>query len=146
MSRGPGAVAVVIDSQSVKGADTVPVTSRGWDQAKKVNGRKRHLACETKGLPVAIRVTAADVTDRAAARELLWRLRILHPELTIAWADSAYSGALVEWAAQFLDLTVNVVTPPRITTGVHQPREAAFHGRATRATQARRHRRSVLAA
>jgi hypothetical protein len=34
----------VIDSQSVRAADTVARTSRGWDNAKKVNGRKRHRA------------------------------------------------------------------------------------------------------
>ena len=33
--------AAVIDSQSVRAADTVPKASRGWDNAKKVNGRKR---------------------------------------------------------------------------------------------------------
>jgi hypothetical protein len=38
----PGAA--VIDSQSVRAADTVPKASRGWDNAKKVNGRKRHIA------------------------------------------------------------------------------------------------------
>jgi transposase len=30
----------IIDSQSVKGADTVPRTSRGYDANKKINGRK----------------------------------------------------------------------------------------------------------
>lgn len=29
----------IIDSQSVKGADTVPCTSRGYDANKKINGR-----------------------------------------------------------------------------------------------------------
>jgi len=30
--------AAIIDSQSVRAADTVPKASRGWDNAKKVNG------------------------------------------------------------------------------------------------------------
>lgn len=56
-----------------------------------------------------ILVTPADRSDRDVARELLWRLRILHPELAVAWADSAYSGVLVGWAHEFLGLTLNVV-------------------------------------
>lgn len=113
IGRPPGAVAVVIDSQSVKGAETVGKSTRGYDAGKKINGRKRHLAVDSKGLPVLIRVTPADLTDRDAARELLWRLRIMHPELVLAWADSAYSGALVTWAEQFLGITIKVVSPPR---------------------------------
>jgi len=41
--------AAVIDSQSVRAADTVPKASGGWDNAK-VNGRKRHIAVDTTGL------------------------------------------------------------------------------------------------
>jgi transposase len=51
--------AAVIDSQSVRAADTVPRTSRGWDNAKKVNGRKRHIAVDTSGLLLAVVITAA---------------------------------------------------------------------------------------
>lgn len=39
MGRAPGAVATVIDSQSVKAAETVGKDSRGYDGAKKINGR-----------------------------------------------------------------------------------------------------------
>ncbi|MBF6066379.1 IS5 family transposase [Nocardia terpenica] len=109
MGRPPGAVAVVIDSQSVKGAETVGKSTRGYDAGKKINGRKRHLAVDSKGLPVLIRVTPASTTDRDGARELLWRLRIMHPELVQVWADSAYGGSLVEWAERFLRIKVKVV-------------------------------------
>jgi putative transposase len=37
--RDPEPTAAVIDSQSVRAADTVPRATRGWDNAKKVNGR-----------------------------------------------------------------------------------------------------------
>ncbi|MGC0422717.1 transposase [Embleya sp. AB8] len=49
MGRSPGAVATVIDSQSVKAAETVGKDSRGYDGAKRINGRKRHLVVDTKG-------------------------------------------------------------------------------------------------
>src|SRR6266700_824369 len=42
--RDPEPTAAIIDSQSVRAADTVPKATRGWDNAKKVNGRKRHIA------------------------------------------------------------------------------------------------------
>ena len=66
--------AAVIDSQSVRAADTVPKATRGWDQAKKINGRKRHIAVDTAGLLLAVVVTAASTQDRDGARPLLWNL------------------------------------------------------------------------
>jgi transposase len=60
----------IIDSQSVRAADTVPKQSRGFDAAKKVNGRKRHLAVDTLGLLLVVLVTAASVQDRDGARPL----------------------------------------------------------------------------
>lgn len=77
------------------------------------NGRKRHLVVDTKGLPLFIMVTPADMTDRNAAKEVLFRLRLMHPEITIVWADSAYAGQLVTWAKTYLNLTIKTVSRPR---------------------------------
>lgn len=41
-----------------------------------------------------VMVTPADLHDAAAAKEVLFRLRLMHPEITIVWADSAYAGKL----------------------------------------------------
>src|SRR6266536_295579 len=65
--RDPEPTAAIIDSQSVRAADTVPKATRGWDNAKKVNGRKRHIAVDSMGLLLAVVITAASVQDRAAA-------------------------------------------------------------------------------
>ena len=46
-------------------------SSRGWDNAKKVNGRKRHIAVDTTGLLLEILATPASVQDRDGARPLL---------------------------------------------------------------------------
>jgi transposase len=112
MGRCPNAVTLVIDSQSVKAAETVSKATRGYDAAKAVNGRKRHLAVDTKGLLVDVLVTPADITDRAAARLLLARLRIAHPEITLVWADSAYGGELEKWAKDELGLTMRISRRP----------------------------------
>ena len=42
--RKPQPTAAVIDSQSVRAADTVPKATRGWDNAEKVNGPYLELA------------------------------------------------------------------------------------------------------
>jgi len=107
--RNPAPSAAVIDSQSVRAADTVPRASRGWDAGKKVNGRKRHIAVDTLGLLLAVLVTAACVQDRDAARPLLWRLRAGYRGIRWVWADGGYAGKLVAWAASVLHVVVDIV-------------------------------------
>ena len=53
---------LIIDAQSVKNTDTA--MEKGDDAGKKVSGIKRHIAVDTQGLPHALAVTTADVTDR----------------------------------------------------------------------------------
>jgi putative transposase len=89
----------MIDSQSARAADTVPRATRGWDNAKKVNGRKRHIAVDTMGLLLAVVITAASVQDRDGARPLLWNLRRACRRVRLAWADAVYTGRLTAWAA-----------------------------------------------
>lgn len=67
---------------------------------------------DTRDLPLLVMVTPADLTDRDAAKEVLFCLRLMHPEITVVWADSAYAGQLVEWAKTTLKLTINVVSRP----------------------------------
>ncbi|GGZ29382.1 IS5 family transposase [Streptomyces poonensis] len=105
----PRTVAVILDSQSVKGAETVSQDTRGFDGGKLVNGRKRHLAVDMRGLPLSVMVTKASPHDSVPARDLLFRLMSTHPELATAWADSAYGGPLIEWADSFLGLTLKTV-------------------------------------
>ena len=110
--RSPAPTAAIIDSQSVKAADTVGKDSRGYDAGKKVEGRKRHLAVDVMGLILAVAVTAASVQDRDGARPLLWRLAASFRAVTLIWADGAYAGKLVIWAAGTLHRTVRIVKRP----------------------------------
>ena len=57
----------IVDAQSVKNTDTAE--EKGYDAGKKVSGIKRHIAVDTNGLPHAISVTTANVTDREGALE-----------------------------------------------------------------------------
>ena len=90
----------VIGSQSVRAADTVPRASRGWDNAKKVNGRKRHIAVDTMGLVLAVVIAAASVQDRGGAWPLLWNLHRASAKVLLVWADAGYTAIrLAAWAA-----------------------------------------------
>lgn len=100
--------AAIIDSQSVRAADTVPATSRGWNNGKKVGGRKRHVAVDCLGLLLAVVVTAASMQDRDGAHPLLALLRERFSSISLAWADGGYAGRLVVWVAKTLRLAVTV--------------------------------------
>jgi transposase len=101
--------AAIIDSQSVRASGWVSRATKGYDAAKKVHGRKRHLATDTCGLLLDILVTPASVQDRDGGRQLLWRLGRHLPTIRLVWADAGYAGKLVTWAAQFLTLTLAIV-------------------------------------
>ena len=59
----------IIDAQSVQNADTAE--NRGYDAGKKVSGIKRHIVVDTMGLPHAVLVTTANVTDREGAIQMI---------------------------------------------------------------------------
>jgi putative transposase len=62
-----------VASQSVDA--TCGGEQRGRDNAKNVDGRKRHLVVDSMGLLLAVLVTAANVDDAKAAQELFGRLQ-----------------------------------------------------------------------
>jgi transposase len=115
--RHPLPTAAVIDSASVRGADTVPARSRGYDAGKKVNGRKRHLAVDTGGLLLAVVVTIAGLQDRDGAHRLLTALRAKFSTIGLVWADGGYAGRLVDWAQAVLAFAVTIVKRTDDLTG-----------------------------
>jgi transposase len=120
--RNPEPTAAVIDSQSVKAAETVASASRGYDAGKKVSGRKRHIAVDTIGLLLTVLVTAAGVQDRDGAKPLLWNLRHAFRAIKLAWADSGYAGKLVTWAKTALKLKLEIVKRTELHKFVVLPR------------------------
>jgi transposase len=81
---------VLVDSQSVKNTDTAE--EKGYDGGKKVSGIKRHIAVDTNGLPHAILVTTANVTDRDGAIELFESNKEKLCTVTNAMFDGGYTG------------------------------------------------------
>lgn len=83
---------------------------RGYDGAKKVNGRKRHLLVDTNGLVMKAKVHPADLADREGARVLLERVGESFPGLRHLWADAGYRGAeLRRWITEQLGLSLEIV-------------------------------------
>ncbi len=110
--RDPMASAGIVDAQSVKGADTVGASSRGYDAGKKTNGRKRHIVTDTVGLLVVVLVTAASVQDRDGGRLVLNRARMAMPSIVLVWADGGYAGKLLAHALRYLRIAVQIVKTP----------------------------------
>jgi transposase len=121
--RDPQPSAGVIDSQSVKGADTVGRDSRGYDAGKKVNGRKRFIVTDTLGLLVGVTVLAASWQDRDGAKTALLGVYLSTP-IRYVFADQGFAGRLVDWAQRTLRMVIDIVRKPAAQRGfeVHPKR------------------------
>jgi putative transposase len=86
---------------------------RGFDPAKKVEGRKRHLLVDTEGLVLNAKVHSAKVPDADGIRVLLERVRGRLARLSHLWVDAGYQGRGRRWAEEVLGLSVEVVGKPK---------------------------------
>lgn len=102
----------IVDSQSVKGADTVGAASRGFDAGKRINGRKRHIVVDTIGLLLVVMVSAASVQDRNGGESILERLHRALGSVRHIFADGGYQGTLIDLAKRSWEIVVEVVKKP----------------------------------
>lgn len=102
-----------VDSQSVDTSGGGEL--RGRDNAKNVNGRKRHIVVDSMGLLLlAVFVTAADVDDARAATTVFARLEGQPMGKVVRmFADSKYHNhALYEWVQEHADWNLEIVRRP----------------------------------
>ena len=96
---------------------------RGWDAAKRLKGRKRHVAVDTQGRLLGVVVQAADIQDADGLWDLLKRVRPLYPWLRIVFADSIYNRLSALLACFLFGLTLVIVRRVAGSRGfVVQPR------------------------
>ena len=102
----------VIDSQSAK-TTGVGGPARGYEGAKRLKGRKRHLLVDSAGLVLLACVHTADLHACDGAR-LLVRSSTPDalPRLELVWADQGYTGAFARWLEAERGWRLEVVRPP----------------------------------
>jgi putative transposase len=108
--REPQASAMIIDSQSAKSAEGGEKI--GFDGGKLVKGRKRNVITDTIGLVVLAKVTAANVQDVHAGKQILVELKKrteLIARLRKIFADGGYRGELLKWVKDELHAEMEIV-------------------------------------
>ena len=96
----------VIDSQSVKAP---AAKKRGYDAAKKIVGRKRHIAVDTDGRLLMVNLTTADISDSAGAQAVLDAIRKRWPWIKHFFADGAYDRRKLMDKAAFNDFVIEII-------------------------------------
>jgi len=109
--------AAILDSQSVKSDGHGGCV--GYDAAKRIKGRKRHLLVDTLGLVLGAAVTAASTTERDGAQIVLGQVLRWFTWLRRLWVDGGYTGeAFAQWVKGLRPkLAVEVVKRSDATVG-----------------------------
>jgi transposase len=101
--------AAILDARTVQ---STPESGgrAGYDGAKKRNGSKVHIAVDTLGNLLALRVTAASEQERAQVAELAAAVQeVTGRQVEMAFVDQGYTGAAASQAAAEEGIRLEVV-------------------------------------
>jgi transposase len=101
--------AVILDSRTMQ---STPESGgrAGYDGAKRRKGAKVHVAVDTLGHLLALRVTPADKQDRAQVKQLAKAVqKITGKSVTLAYVDQGYTGEAAKQGAQAHGIELEVV-------------------------------------
>lgn len=101
--------AVILDSRTLQ---STPESGgrAGFDGAKKKNGSKIHIAVDTLGHLLALKVTAANHQDRTQVAELTTRVQeVTGQRVEVAFVDQGYTGEAATEEAQANGIRLEVV-------------------------------------
>ena len=104
--------ASILDSQTSKTASVSEST--GYDGAKKIKGRKRHIAVDVLGLLLPVIVHSAAIDERSGTKMLMLRVKQWFPTTVKVWADGGYTGSkLQNWFLAICQCILEIVKRPR---------------------------------
>jgi transposase len=115
--RADDPTAVILDSRTVQSTPESGARG-GYDGHKKRKGSKVHLAVDTLGHLLALRVTPADAQDRDQVAALAAAVQVATGEsVELAYVDAAYTGPVPETAAAEHGIRLEVVRLPEAKRG-----------------------------
>jgi putative transposase len=97
----------IMESHSVRSTDRGG--PHGYDGAKQLSGRKRHLLVDTTGLLLNVVVQVANLQDREGVPLLLEPIKGVFPRRKKVWVESADTGKGREWIEEQMPWEVEVV-------------------------------------
>ncbi len=80
---------------------------------KKIKGRKRHIAVDILGLLISIVVHSAGISDIAGSKSVFTKAVDICPSILIFWADGGYTGKLIGWVKDTLNVILEIIKRPR---------------------------------
>lgn len=115
--REPHPTAVILDSRTMQ---STPESGgrAGYDGAKRRKGSKVHIAVDTLGHLLALRVTPADEQDRDQVGKLTREVqKVTEKSVELAYVDQGYTGDRPAEAAQKQHIQLEVVKLPKAKRG-----------------------------
>lgn len=115
--RSAEPTAAVLDSRTLQSSPESGGRA-GYDGAKRRKGSKVHLAVDTLGHVLALRVTSANEQDRDQVGELVKQIQAVTDEsVEVAFVDQGYTGNSPAEAAQEHGIRLEVVKLPEAKKG-----------------------------